>query len=143
MFASGLASFVAGPFWGRLSDRSSRTVMMLGATFSALLGISLFVFDVFLSGWSSYSLLLGVLYFLVCIAHDGVRVGRKTYLVDIAEGDKRTSYVAVSNTVIGIMLLVMSLFGLLTNWLPMSALVLIFAVIALIGVWLSRQLPEA
>ncbi|SDH94321.1 Predicted arabinose efflux permease, MFS family [Vibrio xiamenensis] len=142
MFASGLASFVAGPFWGKMADRSSRSVMMLGASMCALVGIVLFLCDLWLADWQYYSLLIAGLYFLVCIAHDGVRVGRKTYLVDIAEGDKRTSYVAVSNTVIGVMLLVMSLFGLLTQWISLSALVLVFAFIVLLGVWMAKQLPD-
>ncbi|TCS41614.1 MFS transporter [Reinekea marinisedimentorum] len=142
MFASGLASFVSGPVWGKLSDRSSRSVMIIGATLSAGIGVVLFIADLYFAQSPLYSPLLGVLYFLVCIAHDGIRVGRKTYLVDIAEGDRRTSYVAVSNTVIGLMLLAMSVFGLLTQVISMSALVLLFAFIALAGVWLARHLPE-
>ena len=35
------------------------------------------------------------------IAHDGVRVRRKTYLVDMAGGTERTDYVSVSSSVIG------------------------------------------
>ncbi|MFB9136282.1 MFS transporter [Vibrio olivae] len=142
MFASGLASFVAGPFWGAMADRSSRSVMMLGASMCAVFGIALFVCDQWLSTWDYYSSLVAVLYFFVCIAHDGVRVGRKTYLVDIAEGDKRTRYVAVSNTVIGVMLLIMSLLGLLTQWMSISSLVLLLSVIVLGGVWMARQLPN-
>ncbi|TXR54639.1 MFS transporter [Reinekea thalattae] len=142
MFASGLASFISGPIWGRMSDRSSRSVMIIGACFSAMIGVVLFLCDHWLSTSTLFPWLLAVLYFLVCIAHDGVRVGRKTYLVDIAEGDKRTSYVAVSNTVIGFMLLLMSLFGLLTHWISMASLVLLFAVIALLGVLYAKALPD-
>ena len=42
---------------------------------------------------------------LLAIAHAGVRIGRKTYMVDMAGGTKRTDYTAVSNTVIGFLLL--------------------------------------
>src|SRR5699024_163921 len=45
-------------------------------------------------------------FFVLSIAHAGVRLGRKTYLVDMAGGNKRTDYTAVSNTVIGFLLLV-------------------------------------
>ena len=51
-------------------------------------------------GW-----LIAAAYFVLSIAHSGVRIGRKTYLVDMAGGNKRTDYVAVSNTTIGFALL--------------------------------------
>lgn len=142
MFASGLASFVSGPFWGRLSDHSSRSVMIMGATMSAFIGVVLFVCEQWLNGSSAPVYLLPVLYFCVCIAHDGVRVGRKTYLVDIAEGDRRTSYVAVSNTVIGLMLMLMSSIGALSHVISLSSLVLVFSVVTLFGVVMAKQLPE-
>ncbi len=44
-------------------------------------------------------------FFVLSVAHSGVRIGRKTYLVDMAGGTKRTDYTAVSNTVIGVLLL--------------------------------------
>jgi hypothetical protein len=50
-------------------------------------------------------------YFALSIAHAGVRLGRKTHLVDIATAENRASYVAVSNTVIGVMLLAGGVFG--------------------------------
>lgn len=142
MFSSGLASFVSGAVWGRMSDRSSRGVMMLGASLSAAIGVLLFCCSFWLSSSSYYPWLLAGLYFLVCIAHDGVRVGRKTYLIDIAEGDKRTSYVAVSNTMIGLMLLLMSLLGVLTHWISMASLILLFAVVAVFGVLYAKALPD-
>ena len=46
-----------------------------------------------------------VAFFILAIAHAGVRIGRKTYMVDMAGGTKRTDYTAVSNTVIGVLLL--------------------------------------
>ncbi len=39
------------------------------------------------------------------VAHAGVRIGRKTHVVDLAGGDRKAEYVALSNTVIGILLL--------------------------------------
>jgi hypothetical protein len=50
-------------------------------------------------------------YFLLNVAHAGVRVGRKTHLIDIATPDNRARYVAVSNTFIGIMLIAGGAFG--------------------------------
>lgn len=36
----------------------------------------------------------------------GVRLGRKVYLVDMAGAGQRAAYVAVSNTLIGILMLI-------------------------------------
>ncbi len=142
MLASGVASFVSGPFWGRFADRSSRVVMMTGAGMSAAIGLILFVVYLFAPALYQQVWWLPGLYFCVCIAHDGVRVGRKTYLVDLATGNKRTSYVAVSNTVIGVMLLVMSLFGLLTSIISIAGVVAVFAMLSLGGIALASALPE-
>lgn len=94
-------------------------------------------------GFAEMVWFMPALYFILCVAHQGVRIGRKTYLVDLVEGNDRTEYVAVSNTVIGIMLLVMSVFGLLTNVISLPALVLVFSLLALIGVLVVVRLPEA
>ncbi|CAM3679383.1 Major Facilitator Superfamily protein [Vibrio aerogenes CECT 7868] len=142
MFASGLASLLAGPFWGKFADKSSKKVMMLGASMSAVTGGILFVIDTGLPGLTQSYGLFPALYFMVCIAHDGVRVGRKTYLVDLSEGNQRTRYVAVSNTVIGLMLLLMSSLGLLTQLISLSQLVLVFSAVTIAGVLLAARLPD-
>ena len=46
-------------------------------------------------GWAA-----PVAYFFLAIAHSGVRIGRQTYILDMASGIRRTDYVAVSNSVI-------------------------------------------
>lgn len=43
-----------------------------------------------------------LIYFVLTVGYQGIRIGRKTYLVDLADGNKRTDYVAVSNTLIGL-----------------------------------------
>jgi len=46
-----------------------------------------------------------VIFFLFNIGYEGVRLGRKTWVVDAAEGDKRTDYVSASNTLIAVIIL--------------------------------------
>src|SRR5690625_5344078 len=46
-----------------------------------------------------------LVYFSLTLVHTGVRVGRKTYVVDMAADDLRTTYVAVSTTAMGTALL--------------------------------------
>ncbi|MDK2779457.1 MAG: MFS transporter [Pseudomonadota bacterium] len=142
MFASGLAGLVSAPVWGHFSDRSSRQVMMMASAGAALVGILLFLIAVFIPALISTFWLMPVLYFLLTICHQGVRVGRKTYLVDMAEGDKRTSYVSVSNTVIGVILLLLSGLGSLTAVLSMHGLILFFSLMAIAGVVMASRLPE-
>lgn len=71
-----------------------------------------------------------VAFFLLGIAHSGVRLGRKTYLVDMAGGNKRTDYTAVSNTVIGLLLLVTGGF---TAWLSTISEITVIIVLGAMG----------
>ena len=142
MFASGLAGLVSAPVWGRFSDQSSRRVMMMASMGAAVIGTLLFLISEYLPQLMSTFWLMPLLYFLLTICHQGVRVGRKTYLVDMAEGDKRTSYVSVSNTMIGIILLALSAVGSLTSVMSIEALILAFSVMAVVGVLMAARLPE-
>ncbi|MGB1092009.1 MAG: MFS transporter, partial [Oceanobacter sp.] len=85
---------------------------------------------------------LPLLYFALMIFHQGVRVGRKTYLVNLGSGNQRTRYVAVSNTLIGVILLLMSFTGLLGEWLSLEGLILAFSVMGVAGVAMTRSLPD-
>lgn len=107
--ATGIAGLVASPVWGRLADRSSRLVMMAASVTSAVV-IGGFLISR-LAGLGATTWLGPATYLLLAIAHAGARMGRKTYVVDMARGDERTRYVAVSNSVIGIVLLVTGLAG--------------------------------
>jgi len=80
--------------------------------------------------------------FLLAVAHGGVRVGRKTYLLDMASGVRRTDYVAVSNTVIGFVLLLGGGVGLLAPWLGPGGMLLLLSMFGFGGVLGGRHLPE-
>lgn len=103
VLASALASLLSSYVWGRLSDRSSRKVLLLaglagGAVLALLVVLSL----------TSASTATGVIpaaLFGLMIAYHGVRQGRSTHLVDMAGADNRASYTALSNTVVGLFLL--------------------------------------
>jgi hypothetical protein len=67
------------------------------------------------------------------LTHNGVRLGRKTYIVDLADDQeqshqKRTEYVAVSNTIIGILLL---FFGVLSAFIAQFSLLVLFTLFAI------------
>ena len=93
--------------------------------------------------FSYFQLKIPGFYFLLCIAHQGVRLGRKTYLVDMAQGNKRTDYVSVSNTVIGILLLMLGSIGLLEAFLSTAQLILLYSLLGLLGAISAIFLPQA
>ncbi|MFP3422257.1 hypothetical protein R0K19_23085, partial [Bacillus sp. SIMBA_161] len=71
------------------------------------------------------------IYALLVIVHHGVRLGRKTYLIDIANQDNRAMYVALSNTFTGVLMLVVGgLIGALAQWLGSAMLLVILALTA-------------
>jgi Na+/melibiose symporter-like transporter len=142
VLASGLASLLSAPVWGRFADRSSRQVVVYAAIITAGIGMLIFMADrqapdVVASLW-----FLPSAYFVLSIAHSGVRVGRKTYVVDLASGNKRTDYVAVGNTVIGALLLVVGSIGSLAPLISNAGVIALLALMGIAGALLSAKLPE-
>jgi MFS family permease len=140
--AAGMASLVSGPVWGRFADVSSKRVMIAAAVITAGIGITTFLVDKLLPGLGQTEWFLPLAYFILSVAHDGVRVGRKTYVVNLAPGNKRTDYVAISNTVIGVLLLVVGFVGALASVIGMSGVIAMLAVMGLAGALVGRSLPE-
>lgn len=130
VLASSLASSLSASFWGWAADTSSRRVMIRGAAIASgvclVVGVLALVFGTGFGGAWFYP----AAFFVLSIAHAGVRLGRKTYLVDMAGGNKRTDYTAVSNTVIGVLLL---LTGGLTAAISLISDVAVIIVLGLMG----------
>lgn len=142
VIADGLASLVSAPFWGRFADASSRRVMVLAGASAGSIGLLLVAIVQGLPAVAEKGWLYPLFFFLLAISHAGVRLGRKTFIVDLAGGNKRTDYVAVSNTVIGIVLLLAGSVGALTVVMPVSGVIVILAAMGLAGALLSLRLPE-
>jgi MFS family permease len=142
VIAASLAQVLSSPFWGRFSDRSSRTVMMIGSGMAVVAGILALLFGTLPPGWQS-AYLYAVIFLLIGFARAGVRLGRKTYLVDGAPADDRPLYVALSNTIIGILYLVGSGFGLIADFFSLDLLIAVFVVLAALAMVASWRLPEA
>lgn len=139
--AAGAASLVSAGLWGRLSDRSSRRVMIAAALLAAAAGIATFAGSTLSSGGLPQAF-FAITYFVLCVAHAGVRVGRSTHLVDMAEDDNRASYVAVSNTVIGVMLLAGSGFGAVAEWFGAQWAVFGLACVSALAALAASRLEE-
>jgi MFS family permease len=141
ILASGMAAALSGPFWGRFADRSSRKVLTVAASVGAILGFVVF-------GLAAIDLLgrlpwiVPLAFFLLTIAHSGIRIGRKTYILDLASGNRRTDYVAVSNTVIGVVLLCGGLLALAAAAVGPAGMILVLSCFGVAGALGSRTLPE-
>ncbi len=142
LVAGGVANLVSAPVWGRLADRSSRKVMIIAAVMTAATGIVVFVMDRIDAAIIASAWFLPVAYFCLSIAHDGVRLGRKTYVIDLASGNRRTDYVAVSNSVIGVILLVAGSIGALSSFMSVSGVILTLSLFGLLGALMAAGLPE-
>ena len=61
----------------------------------------------------------------------------------MGEGNKRTDYVSVSNTVIGLIFLVLGSVGLLNAYLSTAELILFYSVLGIAGAISAWFLPDA
>ncbi|UCH75630.1 MAG: hypothetical protein JSU82_07310 [Rhodospirillales bacterium] len=79
--------------------------------------------------------------FILGIAHAGVRIGRKTHVVDLAGGDRKAEYVALSNTLIGVLLLLVlgAVLGLALSF-GLKAGIAVLTVLALVGAAMALTL---
>ncbi len=141
--AAGLASMLSAPLWGRFADSSSKQVMIAAAVLTASVGIATFALDRTLPALTNSLWFLPLAYFVLSIAHSGVRVGRKTYVVNLATGNQRTDYVAISNTVIGVMLLLVGSVGALAPIITNAGVIALLAAMGMAGAVFGTTLPEA
>ncbi len=140
VLASAIASLLSSYVWGRLSDRSSRRVLLYagiagGAVLAAIAAM----------GWlglAGVPLLVPVMLFGLMISYHGVRQGRSTHLVDMAGPEDRASYTALSNTMVGIVLIVAGVAAAGVSALSVPLTLLVFAGMAMAGAWLSLGLDE-
>ncbi|GAA0842144.1 MFS transporter [Marinobacter szutsaonensis] len=142
LLASSLASSLSASFWGWAADTSSRRVMIRGAAMASFVclavGITALVVGTDIGSVWFYP----VAFFALSIAHAGVRLGRKTYLVDMAGGNKRTDYTAVSNTVIGVLLLVTGGLTAAISVFSEVAVIIVLGLMGLAGMFSAIRLKE-
>jgi hypothetical protein len=142
VIASAVATMLGGRVWGRLSDVSSRRVLVGAATVSTALfllavGVATLEPSIGRNGWIAAGLL-----FLIVLAYQGVRLGRSTHLVDMADADDRARYTAVSNTVVGVVILATGGFGALSSAIGLGGLFAVFAGLSAIAAMTALGLEE-
>jgi len=140
--AQGLSSLLSGPIWGSAADRSSRRLLIWTACGAGTLGTAVFLVDRFAPALNATPWFLPAAFFVLALIHDGVRLGRKTYVVDLAGGNKRTDYVAVGNTLIGALLLVVGGITAVVQQFSTAAAILLLSLAAFAAAWVAVGLPE-
>jgi predicted MFS family arabinose efflux permease len=140
--ATGLAAALSAPVWGRMADRSSRQVLVASALVAAVNGFALYAALLTEAPLVESPYFYTALLFVLGVAHSGVRLGRKTYLVDMANSSNRGAYVAVSNTIIGIILLLAGILGAAVEELGPGSVIGLLSVIALVAAASAYVLDE-
>jgi hypothetical protein len=142
IIAGGLAVSLSSPVWGRIGDRSSRLVMLLAAAAAGL--VDLFTWLLERAGAACLDSIWtwAGLFFLIATFHNGVRLGRKVYLVDMSSGETRATYVAVSNTLIGTAMILGGGFGVLADMLGSASVIGLLGLLSLLSAAYIRGLPE-
>lgn len=140
--AVGLSQILSSPFWGRMADSTSKQVLVRSAQIAALavgLALLLTAFPFYVLQYAGYLLV----FMLIGLAEAGVRLGRKTYLVDAAPTEERATFTAFSNSIIGIAAISSGLAGLVAQWFGATAMLLVIGVLLLGGIRACLRMPEA
>jgi hypothetical protein len=142
IIANGVATSISAPFWGYMGDKSSRRVMSKASLGAGLLGVFTFIACQANWHWVINPYGLAVIVMLLTVMHGGVRLGRKVYLVDMATAGNRAAYVAVSNTVIGVLMLLAGLIGITGDLLGPEATLFILGLISILAALYIQRLPD-
>ena len=140
VIASSGAAITSSYVWGRLADRSSRKVLLLSAI-AATIALAITA-ALSTAGLLSHMLALPLVLFALMIAYQGVRLGRSTHLVDMASEDKRAAYTALSNTIIGVLLLAGSVFSVIAATAGVLTVIIVMAVMCALGALAAFGLEE-
>ena len=135
---AGLASLISASIWGRMADSNSKLTMQITGGLTTILCVLAALAAVYFD--SNTWLMLG-LFFMLNVTHQGVRLARKTYVADIAEGNLRTQYVATSNSAIGALLLVIGLLSAVIAQWSIAIVLALFGLMAAYAIVVSRSLP--
>lgn len=140
VLASSLAALLSSYVWGRMADRSSRRVLIWTGVCGASAMVLTLVFTA--TGLAATIWAMPLALFVLMIAHQGVRLGRATYLVDMVGPDLRAIYTAIANTVIGVILLASGVFGAVAALAGAGATMALFAAMAAAGAFVATGLKE-
>lgn len=141
MIGSSAATILSSYVWGRLSDRSSRKTLATAGGAGAAVFAAAAVTGILTGGIGGAWAAMGFI-FAGQIAYEGARAGRKTHLTDMNTGNRKSVYTALSNTIVGLLLLAGGIFGVLADWVGPEWVLAIFAGMAAAGGAAALRLSE-
>ncbi len=141
MLGSSAASILSSFVWGRLSDKSSRLVLATSALVAAAILAVASALSIFTGGLGG---VLGsvALIFVAQTAYEGVRAGRKLHLTDMADDQNRTRYTALSNTLIGAVLVAGGTLGLVAELAGVGVTLFLLAALSTVAFVVALGLDE-
>lgn len=142
VIANGISNIFSSPVWGRFADRSSRSVMIFSSILAAVTGAVAVMIGHIPDHWQGVFVFAPV-FLLIGFSQAGLRLGRKTYLLDGAPDADRPLYVAVSNTLIGVATLLGGVLGLIAYTFGVQSVIVVLIILALVAAGICRTLPEA
>ena len=143
MLASAGAALSSAYVWGWLADRSSRRVLMVAAALATLAhGIAVLAALAMPERLATAPYVLPALLFVLTIAHQGVRLGRSVHVIDMADLDTRAVYTALSNSVVGVVLLAGGVFGVVAQAFGIVTVLMLFALMAALAIVAAAGLDE-
>lgn len=142
IFAVGFANMISSWVWGALADRSARKVCILSGVVG-ILAVAAALVSAYLVPGDLAIWAFGGVFVIAGVAEAGVRLGRKTYLVDAAPKDERPLYTALSNTLAGGVALAAGGLGVVAQFTSVATLVVIMAAVGVVGIVFALAMPEA
>lgn len=142
LLAEGAAGLLSAAFWGRWADRAAHHVMAAAAALSTGVVAVAVALQAVHPAALGHGVTGAVLVFTAAVAHQGARVGRKTYLVDMASGENRAQYTAVSNTAIGVLLFAGAGLGLVDAAFGIAAVLALLIALGALASYRSLSLPS-
>lgn len=116
--------------------------MVAASVCAGLAGLFTWLLDMNNAAFMNSAWVHATLFLLVAIFHSGVRWERKTYPVDMTTQETHSAYVAVSNTVIGIAMLVGEGIGVLADVLITGAVIAILGGVSVVAALYVEKMPE-
>lgn len=146
IFALSLSQILSSPFWGKFSDITANKVMSASGLIALASGLIAVVVELLRHADGIGPEVAAIIYLFVFfglgMAQAGARIGRKTYLVDYAPNKERPLYVAMANTWMGMMTILGTGLGVLSDRFGLTETLYFILVLNLLGVLSSFRMRE-
>ncbi|HJN67547.1 MAG: hypothetical protein QF408_04300 [Pirellulales bacterium] len=108
VIATSLGLAVGGLVWSRYSRWPLSNIMSLAAGIASV--AAMFAIGIEYWGHTGYIQLCAVVFFFVSIADQGISSARKIYIANVAAADERAYYIAISDTLVGAIAILIAFF---------------------------------